>query len=261
MPEELLRTRISRMRTGTAGAGGLIVLLLGVIALQGCASERQANASDAQLALLQKILPGHYDNATQVSADARAGVAGAHAPVDLLILPANAALIGKATYYVRQSASDDPRRVLSQRLWVFGRAVDVHTKAPYLEQRIYVFKEPQRWLEVVDDPELLQSLLPPDIQQLLGCELIWSNAGPKEGDKAAGGKTHSKGGADFEAHRQSESCRPSAKYSGQLVEQRFELHDNRLALIQQQIGRDGLLELTGSEVEPFYLFDRRAAAN
>jgi hypothetical protein len=250
MPEESLRSRYSATQASAVRAGAPIVLAFGCLLLQGCASSRQSSAGDAQFTQLQKVLPGHYDNAAQVSADARTGAAGAHAPVDLLILPANAALIGKAAYYVRQSVTDDPRRVLSQRLWVFGRAVDVHTKAPYIEQRIYVFKEPQRWLDVMDEPELLQSLLPPDIQQLLGCELIWSKSG-------AGGKASS----DFEAHRQSQSCRPSAKYAGQLVEQRFELHENRLALIQQQIGPNGLLELSGNEVEPFYVFERRASAN
>jgi hypothetical protein len=225
-----------------------LALALANATLQGCAAGRGAEAGDAQFAQLQKELPGHYDNAAQISGDVRAGTAGAHAPLDLLILPANAALIGKAAYYVRQSAAGDSRRVLSQRLWVFGRAQDVHTKMPYIEQRIYVFKEPQRWLDVVDDPELLQSLLPADVQQLSGCELIWSKAGAK-------------GSADFVAHRQSDSCRPSSKSAGLLLEQRFELHENRLALIQQQVGPDGLLELSGSEVEPFYLFERRAAAN
>jgi len=248
MPEQILEfsTRDAyagaRARPGPALAA--LALALGALALQGCAAGKQSRGADAQFTQLQKMLPGHYDNEAQISSDARTGVAGAHAPVDLLILPANAALIGKATYYVRESAPDDPRRVLSQRIWVFGRAVDVHTKKPYIEQRIYLFKEPQRWLDVVDDPELLQSLLPADIQQLAGCELIWS-----------------KNGDDFEAHRQSQSCRPSSRSAGLLVEQRFELHENRLAMIQQQVGRDGLLELSGNEVEPFYLFDRRAAAN
>lgn len=235
-------------RPGTRGRPGhalaVLALALAALALQGCAAGQASRGADAQFTQLQKLLPGHYDNEAQVSTDARTGVAGAHAPVDLLILPANAALIGKATYYVRESAPDDPRRVLSQRIWVFGRAVDVHTKKPYIEQRIYLLKEPQRWLDVVEDPELLQSLLPADIQQLAGCELIWS-----------------KSGTDFEAHRQSQACRPSSRSAGLLVEQRFELHENRLAMIQQQVGRDGLLELSGNEVEPFYLFDRRAAAN
>jgi len=241
-------------RTLTPGALLKGALLMGALLLQGCASGRGSASGDAQFAQLQKELPGHYDNAAQISADARAGAAGAHAPLDLLILPANAALIGKAAYYVRQTVGGDSRRVLSQRLWVFGRAVDVHTKTPYIEQRIYVFKEPLRWLDVVDDPELLQSLLPQDIQQLTGCELIWSRADGNDRGKG-------KGNSDFVAHRQSDSCRPSAKSAGLLLEQRFELHENRLALIQQQIGPDGLLELSGNDVEPFYLFERRAAAN
>ena len=50
-------------------------------------------------------------------------------PLDLLIAPADAALIGKTTYYVRETPAGEPRRVLSQYIWVFGRTVEVHSKA------------------------------------------------------------------------------------------------------------------------------------
>jgi hypothetical protein len=222
----------------------LFATLAGALGLSGCAGFTQARAEDAQFAALKKALPGHYDNASQVSADERAGRPGAHAAVDLLIMPADAAMIGTAVFYVRQSSTTDARRVLSQRIWVLGRAEDVHTKKPYTEQHLYVFKEPQRWLDVEDEPELLQSLLPQDLRQLTGCELLWSQSG-----------------ADFEAHRKAESCRPAARSEGLLVEQRFELHGEHLALIQQQVGADGLLELSGSAVEPFYRFERRGGAN
>jgi CpeT/CpcT family (DUF1001) len=217
----------------------LAALALGGLWLGGCAGMKESRTEDAQFTALQKLLPGSYDNALQVRSDANKGAAGAHAAVELTIVRADAAMIGKAVFYVRQTAAHDPQRVLSQRIWVLGRAQELHTKVPHVEQHLYLFKEPQRWLDVADQPELLQALLPEDLRQLTGCELIWSKAGE-----------------DFEAHRKTDSCRPAARSEGLLLEQRFELHAGRLSLIEQQIGPDGLVELSGSEVEPFYRFER-----
>jgi hypothetical protein len=238
----------------------LTALALGALGLEGCAGMAQSRAEDAQFAALQKLLPGRYDNASQVSADARAGAAGAHTAIDLVIVKADAAMIGTAVFYVRQSAANDPQRVLSQRIWVLGRAQEVHTKVPHVEQHIYVFKEPQRWFDVTEEPELLQSLMPEDLRQLSGCELLWSKV---VSDKVGSGKAgnnkagNDKAAGDFEAHRKSDSCHPASRSAGLLIEQRFELHGDRLALIEQQVGPEGLVELSGSEVEPFYRFERR----
>ena len=250
MPEPSMRA--GRRSFPGVALPALTALALGTLALEGCASMAQSRAEDAQFTALQKLLPGRYDNATQVSADARAGAAGAHAAVDLVIVRADADLIGKAVFYVRQSASNNSQRVLSQRVWVLGRAQEVKTKVSHVEQRIYLFKEPQRWLDVTEEPELLQSLLPQDLRQLSGCELLWSKVG---GDKA--GKDKEKVASDYEAHRKSDSCHPASRSEGLLIEQRFELHGDRLSLIEQQIGPDGLVELSGSDVEPFYRFERR----
>ncbi len=135
-------------------------------------------------------LPGRYDNATQVRLDARTGAAVPQPAIDLLIAPADAAFIGNVVFYVRETSSGDARRVLSQYIWVFGRTIELHNKAAHsgksdpaagddpanagrLEQHIYQFKEPQRWVHVGEQPEVLQSLLPEDLQRLTGCELLW----------------------------------------------------------------------------------------
>src|ERR1019366_3608897 len=163
---------------------------------------------------------------------------------------ARAALIGPATFYVRQTAADDPRRVLSQRIWVLGRTKelakdkDKKIHPEYIEQHIYVFKEPQRWANVADEPELLQSLEPEDLRQLSGCELLWS-----------------KDDFGFEAHRKSQSCDPGSHSQGLLLEQRIELRENQLAVVNQRVGPDGLLALSGSQEDPFYRFVRRGDAN
>jgi len=80
------------------------------------------------MTLLQSRLPGRYDNVAQARAEARSGSGVTLPAIDLLIMPANAALIGKATFYVRETAAGDPQRVLSQYIWVFGRAIEVHRK-------------------------------------------------------------------------------------------------------------------------------------
>jgi hypothetical protein len=228
-------------------------VICGLLALPGCAHQ-QGKPDTAALTALEARLPGRYDNAAQVRADAQSGAVPAHAALDLLIAPADAALIGKAAYYVRETPAGEPHRVLSQYIWVFGRTVEVHSKEAHggdvkgqeehLEQHIYQFKEPQRWLQAGDQPELLRSLLPEDLQRLTGCELVWT-----------------KKDADFLAERRSTTCSPSAKSAGQLLEQRMELRDNQLSVLAQQIGPEGLSDAPAGQSDPYYRFVRRGAAN
>jgi hypothetical protein len=220
------------------------MLALLALALAGCATQQSNKRNEVLLEDLQRRLPGRYDNAAQARSDVQALVREPHESLNLLIAPANAALVGKIAYYVRETAADDPRRVLSQRIWVLGHAEDLHTKVQLVEQHIYLFKEPQRWVHVGDDPELLQSLLPEDLQQLPGCELIWIR--------------HDE---TYEAHRKVENCSPAAKSEGLLLEQKIELRENQLSMIEQQVGPDGLLPLSGAQEDPFYRFVRRGAAN
>jgi hypothetical protein len=127
---------------------------------------------------------------------------------------------------------------------VLGHAEDLHTKVQLVEQHIYLFKEPQRWVHVGDDPELLQSLMPEDLEQLPGCELLWI-----------------KHDEIYEAHRKVENCSPAEKYEGLLLEQRIQLHENQLSLAEQEVGPEGLLPLSPAQEDPFYRFVRRGAAN
>jgi CpeT/CpcT family (DUF1001) len=223
--------------------------LLAVIAaaavplLSGCADQKKKK-DEVPLMELQVRLPGRYDNAAQVRDDTRSGVVEPHAALDLLVAPAKADLVGKASYYVRETAHGDPRRVLSQRIWVFGHTTDAHSKDERIEQHIYLFKEPQRWVHVGEEPELLESLLPEDLVQLPGCELIWTKK-----DTA------------FIAHRKAENCSPAGRSEGLLLEQRMELRENQLALQEQQVGPDGLIDVSASLADPFYRFVRRGAAN
>jgi hypothetical protein len=239
-------------------AGRLLVIAGATLSLAAQCAQRQDKAEDAAMALLQARLPGRYDNVAQARAEARSGSGITLPAIDLLILPANAALIGKATFYVRETAAGNPQRVLSQYIWVFGRAIEVHRKgekqAPpvdkdghekeeHLEQHIYLFKEPHRWLHVGEQPELLESLLPSDLDRLVGCDLLWT--------------TRESG---FVAERHSTTCSPSMKSEGQQLEQALELKDNNLGVLEQQITVDGLVDAPASPSDAYYRFVRRGAA-
>lgn len=237
------------------------LLLLSVLSLAACSGPQPKQAEDLALKELQMRLPGRYDNATQVRLDERTGAAVPQPPIDLLIAPADAAFIGNTVFYVRETSGGDARRVLSQYIWVFGRTIELHNRAAHsgkkdpangddpanagrLEQHIYQFKEPQRWVHVGEQPEVLESLLPQDLQRLTGCELLWLRT-----DKG------------FTAERHSTNCDPQAKSEGQLIEQKAELSDTHLSLLEQQITPEGLVDAPAGSSDPYYRFVRRGSAN
>jgi hypothetical protein len=251
------------MRSAAGARRTQSAILLLALSLAGCSGPQPKKEEDAALKELQTRLPGRYDNATQVRLDERTGAAAPQPPIDLLIAPADAAFIGNTVFYVRETSSGDARRVLSQYIWVFGRTIELHNKAAHsgkndpsagagddpanagrLEQHIYQFKEPQRWIHVGEQPELLESLLPQDLQRLTGCELLWIR-----GEKG------------FTAERHSLNCDPQAKSEGQLIEQKAELSDTHLSLLEQQITPDGLVDAPAGSSDPYYRFVRRGSAN
>ena len=74
-------------------AGRLLLIAGATLSLAAQCAQRQDKADDAAMTLLQARLPGRYDNATQARAEARSGSGIVLPAIDLLILPANAALI------------------------------------------------------------------------------------------------------------------------------------------------------------------------
>jgi len=204
---------------------------LAALALVGCTTEASKRQVDFDK-LIQK-LPGQYDDLAQAQGDP----SGAHAPIALLIRPVNALAVGRIVFFVRETAPDDPRRVLSQHIWRFDL-----DKKNRLVQSIYAFKEPRRWLNATEDPYLMEALLPDDLSVMAGCELIWS-----------------KSGDGFSAATKPDSCKPSAGVEGSLIERSAELHDNELVLNERLPGPGA--DLQGSaESASYYRFERRAAA-
>jgi hypothetical protein len=205
---------------------------LAVLVLAGCTTE--ATKRQAEFDTLVGKLPGQYDNLAQAKSDA----SGEHAAVALLIRPVDALAVGKIVMFVRETAADDPRRVLAQHIWTFQ--LDNKNR---LVQTIYLFKEPQRWVHAVDDPYVIQSVLPDDLSALAGCELVWS-----------------KSDSGFQATTKADTCKASAGAEGLLIEQSAELRDSDLLLNEQLSGPGGRLEGSADSASS-YRFQRRAGAS
>ena len=143
-----------------------IAAALALLLLAGCSTG--ATKHEREFDKLLQGLPGQYDNRAQAKTDA----SGQHAAVALVINPVNSLAVGKVVMFERETAIDDPRRILAQHIWTF----ELDKKNAHLVQSVYVFKEPLRWLHAVDDPYVLQSVLPDDLSVLSGCKLIWSKS-------------------------------------------------------------------------------------
>jgi len=197
--------------------------------MAGCKTE--ASRREADFDKLIKSLPGQYDNRTQASSDQH----GEHAAVALLIQPVNTQTVGKIVMFVRETAANDPRRILAQHIWTFEL-----DKKKQLVQTIYLFKEPQRWLHAVDDPYVIQSLLPDDLSVLSGCNLTWS-----------------KSDFGFQASTKAAACKGSAGAEGLLIEQSAELRGTDLLLNEQLSGPGGVLAGSADSAS-WYRFERRS---
>jgi hypothetical protein len=203
---------------------------LAMLPLAGC--ETEASKRAAEFDKLIKALPGQYDNRAQAASDAL----GEHAAVALLIQPLNAMTVGKIVMFERETAVNDPRRVLAQHIWTF----DLDKKKQHLVQTSYLFKEPQRWLHAVDDPYVIQSLLPDDLTVLSGCNLTWS-----------------KSDFGFQASTKAAECKGSAGAEGLLIEQGAELRGTDLLLNEQLSGPGGALP-GSTDSASWYRFERRS---
>ncbi len=200
-----------------------------LLLLAGCKTE--ASKREADFDKLIKALPGQYDNRTQASSD----VSGEHAAVALLIQPVNALTVGKIVMFVRETAANDPRRILAQHIWTFEL-----DKKKQLVQTIYLFKEPQRWVHAVDDPYVMQSVLPDDLSVLSGCNLTWS-----------------KSDFGFQASTKASECKGSSGAEGLLIEQSAELRGTDLLLNEQLSGPGGVLAGSADSAS-WYRFERRS---
>jgi len=194
-----------RTRTRTRTRTRALALAAMLLALGGCAN--QATRTREALQALESALPGEYASGSEADA------VGVTLVIRRLLAPA----VGEAVFYVHAAAADDPRRVLWQRVWTLSIGEDKQ-----IVQTQYVLKEPRRWRGALDEPMLLQALLPDDLTALGGCALQWQQVT-----------------AGFEAHLRTPPCRPGSEQRGLWVEQHIALESDTLELLEQQIAAVG----------------------
>jgi CpeT/CpcT family (DUF1001) len=132
-----------------------------------CACSDEGKLREVEQTQLLALLPGHYDNSAQAEADARSGAHPAHEKIALVIARTYTPRIGHHVLYAQEMAADDPRRVLSQKMYSF----ELDPKRGIVET-VYQFAEPRRWRDGVQNPELFTGVVAEDVRAE-GCQLLW----------------------------------------------------------------------------------------
>jgi CpeT/CpcT family (DUF1001) len=148
---------------------------------------------EVELQELVSMLPGHYDNTAQVQSDVANGVQPPHEAVALDIVPIDAIMIGQNVFYVQESIAGDPRRILGQKLMVFGVA------KKEIVQTDYSLAEPYRWRDGQRDPDMFKGLVTQDVRVLKGCSLRWKRSGAGFAGANEPKNCHARGYAAIEA--------------------------------------------------------------
>ncbi|HEX4647681.1 MAG TPA: CpcT/CpeT family chromophore lyase [Steroidobacteraceae bacterium] len=147
---------------------------LGLIAaaslLGGCASQEKLR--EEQLKQLLAWLPGRYEGGAQTESDTRRGLEPPHARIALVIVRVYTPRLGHHVLFAEETAADDPRRVMSERMLSFS----VDDQRGILET-VYTLREPLRWRDGQEHPELFTAVTAEDVLSARGCELAWKKAG------------------------------------------------------------------------------------
>ncbi|HLY51780.1 MAG TPA: CpcT/CpeT family chromophore lyase [Steroidobacteraceae bacterium] len=147
-----------------AAAAACLVGFAALAGLAGCASH-EPRLTEADLTRLLTLLPGHYDNQAQAESDARSGIHPAHVAILLVITHVFTPRLGHYVYYAQETAADDPRRVLSQKMYSFQL-----DETRGIVETLYEFVEPVRWRD--GSKELFTGVQLEDVQAE-GCQLLW----------------------------------------------------------------------------------------
>jgi hypothetical protein len=213
---------------------GAAMAWLAVAMLSGSCADQQKQRETEMIELLV-MLAGHYDNTAQVQSDVQHGVHPAHDPLALSVVPVDDPLIGEHVFYVQETAADDPRRVMVQRVWTFG------AEDKGILQSVWTLKEPLRWRGAQQDPDMLRSLLNQDVSPVRGCNLNWKKSGEK-----------------FTASNNPKTCHSTSRLTGGTVQidTRMELDANGLSLAENATDMAGQL-VEGRTDEPFVRFRKQ----
>ena len=176
----------------------LPLAVLAAVALGACADQEKKR--EAEQTELLNWLPGSYDNAEQANSDPQAGVRPPHAHVALTIVKVYTPRLGHHVLYAQETAPDDARRVMSERLFSF--AVD---EKRGIVQNVYSFAEPLRWRDGLEHPELFTSVVVDDVLTVPGCELLWKKAGERFSAAPEPGHCHDPAAAATTAELSGES--------------------------------------------------------
>jgi hypothetical protein len=137
--------------------------------LGGCASQEKLR--QRELTQLLDWLPGQYESGLQVDSTRRS-LEPPHERIALVIVRVYTPRLGHHVLFAQETAADDPRRVMSQRMWSFT----VDDKRGIVET-VYTFRDPLRWREGLQNPELFTGVVADDVHSSPGCELAWKTTG------------------------------------------------------------------------------------
>ena len=126
------------------------IVTVAVLLLTACTNHGKVR--DRELGRIAEWLPGEYHGADS----------------HLVILPIAAPFVGDQVLYVERI--DSTNQVVAQNLYRFEKSVD--EKA--ILQRIFAFKEPQRWQRGYQRPEIFMSMLAQDVTATPACDLLWT---------------------------------------------------------------------------------------
>ncbi len=160
---------------GEPARGGLAALaLIAATApafglLGACASQERLR--ERELTELLAWLPGYYESGLQVDSTRR-GLEPPHERIALVIVGVYTPRLGHHVLFAQETAADDPRRVMSQRMLSFR----VDDKRGIVET-VYTFRDPPRWREGLQNPELFTGVVADDVRSSPGCELAWKKTG------------------------------------------------------------------------------------
>jgi hypothetical protein len=209
----------------------MAVTAVACLASAGCAADlKKAQLEVAQIA---DLLPGHYTNAAQADADAKAGNPK-HEPKSIDIVRLSLPLLSDYAFYAQETSLEQMGQILSQRLYTFEAVKDGS-----VVQRIYTFTQPARWRNGQNNPSVFTGVMFKDTSALSGCDLLWK----KEGEK-------------FVASNSRETCRVSSTSTGTLrTEMKIELSGDDLSMSELGYTAGGKL-VQGDATDPFYRFER-----
>jgi hypothetical protein len=204
------------------------------LTLTGCASTEEK--PDVTMQELVLMFPGHYDNSAQVEADIAHGVQPPHDALTLDIIPIEAIMIGENAFYVQESITGDPKRVVGQKVVMFG------VVKKDIVQTDYALNDPLRWRNGQLNPDLFKAMMVQDVHSTKGCSLRWKRS---EGH--------------FVGANEPKTCHGRAGGAGGIaqIQSRAELGPAEYATAMLAFDKPGHLA-QGRQDEPFYRFRKQS---